>query len=946
MDANAHRNNFDLIRLLAAFQVAFSHIFGWLKVSVPHEVSLLILCFPGVPVFFVVSGFLITRSYTGRQSGMLSYFGSRALRIYPALWLQYLLVIVVMACTGGFAVSTLLEPMFWKWLLSAMFIGSNFYANMVTDWGPFIWTGLYQGYPADVLWTIPVELGFYLLVPLVFSKTLARWKLTPWLILLCFSASLAYAIQVGPLLRSDPTASATGMIHSSPFPYFWLFLAGATAATYWERLKVFFVGRAAWWLLAWALITGLYFAKTGTTVVDYRQPNVDIALRALLLAGVVLALAHTWPRLSAWMRGYDLSYGLYLFHMPLPLGLYSAGMTGQPWLAWVSLLVAFVLAALSWTLVEAPALRLRPYLRQGQFRLRLPRIGAADLRRWRPQLFGLIALVAISLMAFAVSRSTLLDMRGPFALKHFFGEDSGLVVQPYQTPGLVLHRGTLQISGDSNPAGLSLVVEASEHGVRRLELEGRQLGAQPVSGRLTIGDQPSRYFRMPDGPLSLAVAPAERVELLIYADEPYAYQIERAEVRGCEDCSDKTRARQSAADANPAQGAAQQPSGLAIALEFFGPDSGLVVQPYQAPRLELRRGNLQIRGETPPAGLGLVVEAGPQEMRKLELVGRQLGSQIVSGRLTIDNGTPSYFRMPDGQYSVNVAPGMRVELLIYADLPFAYEIEKASLADCPQCITDAQMMSRIKQEIPALEQVAGAQQSPDGLAAAEMLMHWVSPKLVIDSDQTLNARISSTPLAQILTESFEAKQNGVSCGGFAVFMARLLTSFGYEAFAMDFGLEGTLTHVTTVVAIGPPEAKRFYVFDPTFNARLVTVDDGAPVDLEQALSLPPDAVRLYSSEGAVRDLLLPEESSVVAIEEAGAQCEVLAGRQLCHNVDQVGLMLDPLRAKLEQQGVDGPDVWLGLLRKGVFSITGAEPATRDALVKVLTTNSVAYLGSI
>lgn len=1102
MDANNHRNNFDLIRLLAAFQVAFSPIFGWLQIPLPHAVSMLLVSFPGVPVFFVVSGFLITRSYVSRQRGLLNYFGSRALRIYPALWLQYLLVFLVMACTGGFALATLLEPQFWTWLLSAMFIGSNFWANVVTNYNPFLWTGLYKSYPSDVLWTITVELGFYLLVPLVFSKTMARLKLTPWLILLSFAASLTYALHVGPMMREQPSSSLTGMIHSSPLPYFWLFLAGATAANYWQWLQVFFVGRAIWWVLAWAAVNGFLYVNVGHTMLNYRDPDLFIALRALLLAGMVLALAHSWTRLSSWMRGHDISYGLYLFHMPLPLALYSAGMTGQAWLGWASLLLALVLAGASWILVESPCLELRKYLGQtqsGGLRSRLP---APDWRRLRPQLWGLAVLVAISLTAFAVSRSTLLDMRGPFALKHFFAEGSGLVAQPYQTPGLVLHRGVLQVSSDKSPAGLSLVVEASQDAPRKLELEGRQRGEQLVSGRLTVDSQPSSYFRMPDGPLSITVPPGSRVELLIYADLPYAYEIEKAELEVCLECvADAPLAAQSAQDAASgatAPSATPKQNGLAVAAHFFGENSGVVVQPYQTPQLELRRGNLHIRGETPPAGLGLVVEASPQGMRKLELVGRQLGpqmvsgrltinneaptyfrmpdgpysvnveagarvelliyadtqfayqiekasltacpqcsnaaqaaaeaqpqeavvldpavvaqakavalaqqffgegnglvvqlyqtpelelrrgklqisddtgpaglalvveasqeqmrkleltghrrgSQIVSGRLTIDNGAPSYFHMPDGPYSVNVEAGARVELLIYADKPFAYEIEQASLTGCPQCVSDAQMMSRIKREIPALEQSAGERQLPEGLAAAEMLMQWVSPKLVIEGDQNLQLRIDSTPLAQILSESFEGKQNGVSCGGFAVFLARLLSTFGYEAFAMDFGVEGTLTHVTTVVAIGPPEDKRFYVFDPTFNARLVKASDGTPLDLAQALALPAKAARLYSAEGATRDLLLPEDSSVAAAEKAGGQCEVRAGRQLCRNVDQVGLMLDPLRRKLKRQGLDGPDIWLGLLRKGVFSITGAEPATREALVKVLNANSVAFMGSI
>ena len=53
-------NNFDLIRLLAAMQVAVSHANGHLE----SELSIPLLSyFPGVPIFFLVSGFLICLSY-------------------------------------------------------------------------------------------------------------------------------------------------------------------------------------------------------------------------------------------------------------------------------------------------------------------------------------------------------------------------------------------------------------------------------------------------------------------------------------------------------------------------------------------------------------------------------------------------------------------------------------------------------------------------------------------------------------------------------------------------------------------------------------------------------------------------------------------------------------------------------------------------------------------
>ncbi len=58
-------NNFDLIRLLAAIQVVFRHTFYKydFQSEILNFIKELILAFPGVPIFFMVSGFLIYWSF-------------------------------------------------------------------------------------------------------------------------------------------------------------------------------------------------------------------------------------------------------------------------------------------------------------------------------------------------------------------------------------------------------------------------------------------------------------------------------------------------------------------------------------------------------------------------------------------------------------------------------------------------------------------------------------------------------------------------------------------------------------------------------------------------------------------------------------------------------------------------------------------------------------------
>ncbi len=79
-------NNFDIIRLFAALQVAIHHTMSHLKIEQNSDSVILMFSgfFPGVPIFFFVSGFLISKSYESNPS-IREYAQNRILRIYPAL---------------------------------------------------------------------------------------------------------------------------------------------------------------------------------------------------------------------------------------------------------------------------------------------------------------------------------------------------------------------------------------------------------------------------------------------------------------------------------------------------------------------------------------------------------------------------------------------------------------------------------------------------------------------------------------------------------------------------------------------------------------------------------------------------------------------------------------------------------------------------------------------
>lgn len=149
-------NNFDLIRLIAAFQVLIWHGAEHLEVFDKLYGFLVILYqLPGVPIFFTISGFLISYSLERNNFELKKYFKNRSFRIFPALWVCTIITAILFSC---FAKSFILKDLVMWFLAQISFF--QFYASpTLKTWG--------VGHPNGSLWSIAIELQFYLVLPVI-----------------------------------------------------------------------------------------------------------------------------------------------------------------------------------------------------------------------------------------------------------------------------------------------------------------------------------------------------------------------------------------------------------------------------------------------------------------------------------------------------------------------------------------------------------------------------------------------------------------------------------------------------------------------------------------------------------------------------------------------------------------------------------------------------------
>jgi peptidoglycan/LPS O-acetylase OafA/YrhL len=335
-------NNFNIIRLIASVQVMIDHGVYHLNLESSWLLALnkALSFIPGVPIFFISSGFLIFNTYLNSQNTTFDFFRNRFLRIFPALvpatFISLLLVVYFSTSPVGLINIT-------KWIVGQLTLGQFYTPDSFKFYG--------VGNPNGSLWTISTELQFYILVPLViYFLVRTKQKLIFFMVLILASIYANYALY--PLYIDDELIGKFAGI--SFLPYWYLFLSGGLLNYYWNNVSKLFRNKLFIWLTVFVLFSFSLLLLN----IDYNAywyTNGVKFFNDILLIGLVMSFAYSTISIPA--PSVDLSYGIYIYHMVIINVFVVLGLHGNQLYFGFLLVLTTVLAYASWLFIEAPAFR-------------------------------------------------------------------------------------------------------------------------------------------------------------------------------------------------------------------------------------------------------------------------------------------------------------------------------------------------------------------------------------------------------------------------------------------------------------------------------------------------------------------------------------------------------------------------------------------------------------
>jgi len=348
-----HDNFFTPVRLLFALMVLVGHAFVVSQGGSSSEPAIFFHYRPSylaVNLFFIASGFLVTKSMLYRGD-LTEYSSARLLRIYPALIIH---VLVVMLLIGPFVTQTpmgqyLADPQFWTQPFKVLSFAET---DMVL---PGAFASNHEQIGSGALWTLRYEILAYIGTAIAFSLGLLRHK---WMLIMQF---VLFAL-------AWPIAHLTGIYEALPATLQSILRFGIA---YGLGAAIYAVQDRLSFHIAGVFLIPLLIAPLGFAYLDFLETGTITVLASLFeiatslwLGYIVFWMAYvTIPALNGLKSLSDTSYGIYIYHWVVLQAIWYSyhAITGEVISTWplmaLALPVTIAIAWLSWHLVEKPMLK-------------------------------------------------------------------------------------------------------------------------------------------------------------------------------------------------------------------------------------------------------------------------------------------------------------------------------------------------------------------------------------------------------------------------------------------------------------------------------------------------------------------------------------------------------------------------------------------------------------
>lgn len=329
-------NSFGILRILAASAVVFSHAWTTTNGSTHPEPLQIETGYPlgwhAVNLFFALSGMLIAGSLHSQRS-ISAFFVSRLLRIYPAL------VAVILAT--AILSAAIVNPEIWSSKEAAEYVLRNLFLIGASATIPGVYADIPEQYMINVpLWTLKFEVFAYF--------TVAGFSYLTWKAPRLFS--LKYLTLFVLIFGSFLMLTFGRMeVHG--------FLDHTVRLTF-----AFYIGVACWlWRDQIRITLGILVGLIALNVILLWLDFQYIPAQIILLGALAIYVGTIkYGIATEFTDKQDYSYGIYIVGYPIQQGIMAVTNVANPWQNFLfAMMLAVPVAAISWNLVEKPALRLK-----------------------------------------------------------------------------------------------------------------------------------------------------------------------------------------------------------------------------------------------------------------------------------------------------------------------------------------------------------------------------------------------------------------------------------------------------------------------------------------------------------------------------------------------------------------------------------------------------------